>query len=49
MQVWPYVVGGVVLAVIISMIIAISKRKKAIPHDKGIEEAETDDNGGGEE
>ena len=49
MQVWPYVVGGVVLAVIISMIIAISKRKKAIPHDKGIEEAEADDNGGSEE
>ena len=48
-EVWPYVVGGVVLAVIISMIIAISKRKKAIPHDKGIEEAEADDNGGSEE
>ena len=49
MQVWPFVVGGVVLAVIISVIIAISKRKKAIPHDKGIEEAEADDNGGSEE
>lgn len=49
MQVWPFVVGGVVLAVIISVMIAISKRKKAIPHDKGIEEAEADDNGGSEE
>lgn len=48
-QAWSFVVGGVVLAAIITGIMAISRRKKAIPTDEGIEDAEADDNGGSEE
>lgn len=48
-QMWPFVVGGVVLAVIIIVIVSICRRKKAIPADEGVEDAEADDNGGSEE
>ena len=46
MKVWPFVVGGVTVAAILAVIVAICKRKKVIPTDGGIEEAESDDNGG---
>lgn len=46
MQVWPFVAGGVALAAIILVIVVICKHKKAIPTDEGIDEAESDDNGG---
>ena len=48
-QMWPFVVGGVVLAAIIIVIVGICRRKKAIPADEGIEDTEADDNGGSEE
>lgn len=46
---WPFVVGGVGLATIIIVVVAISRRRKVIPAGKGMEDAESDDNGDSEE
>lgn len=49
MQIWPFVVGGVVLVAAIGAVGMIAKKKKASSVAAGLEESTDDDNGGGAE